>query len=358
MGCGLVSQRAPSVEVHHPITLNPGHRAAGARLGEHGGDVRTGLNSAASEGGAHPQGEVLAAGADGRTAVAASASGGARTTDEGRAAQGGPGRATAGRRFIMGERVVLPSRLPLHAQDHAFCFECGSFFQLGGAGTSPSCSRCGSNFVQFLRPPGSEHWIRADSNTGASYAFDDQLESTLNTSMDETPTTKRPVQAAFLRGLPSLQLTEAEVQARKMLDARDPKCHCAICRESFCVVYTVKRLPCSHEFHTSCIVPWLQSNSSCPICRFRLPEATEGEEVEEEDEGLQCLKRPASDCRTEAAVVGVPTSSATESDGMVADGMVAATGSEDNGSQVGSSTAVVRCPEPQAIGTETRELDF
>ncbi|ERM99716.1 E3 ubiquitin-protein ligase SDIR1 [Amborella trichopoda] len=33
-----------------------------------------------------------------------------------------------------------------------------------------------------------------------------------------------------------------------------------------------RALPCSHKYHESCILKWLELSNSCPICRYQLPE--------------------------------------------------------------------------------------
>lgn len=50
---------------------------------------------------------------------------------------------------------------------------------------------------------------------------------------------------------------------------------CAICQEH--VLHNVsqppwRRLNCSHQFHTSCIMPWFQRNVHCPVCRADIRE--------------------------------------------------------------------------------------
>jgi len=42
---------------------------------------------------------------------------------------------------------------------------------------------------------------------------------------------------------------------------------CSICMENYEPGTRIKRLPCNHEFHPDCIIPWLETNNSCPICR-------------------------------------------------------------------------------------------
>lgn len=31
------------------------------------------------------------------------------------------------------------------------------------------------------------------------------------------------------------------------------------------------RLPCLHHFHLHCIIPWLEKNRLCPVCRYPMP---------------------------------------------------------------------------------------
>ncbi len=42
---------------------------------------------------------------------------------------------------------------------------------------------------------------------------------------------------------------------------------CPICNEDFVVDIAATKLPCSHLFHDSCVMPWLEMKQNCPICR-------------------------------------------------------------------------------------------
>ena len=48
---------------------------------------------------------------------------------------------------------------------------------------------------------------------------------------------------------------------------------CAVCKEQFQLgtedpdEQIVVTLPCKHPFHQPCIVPWLKSSGTCPVCR-------------------------------------------------------------------------------------------
>lgn len=54
---------------------------------------------------------------------------------------------------------------------------------------------------------------------------------------------------------------------------------CAICKDSLSVGTIVNQLPCLHFYHRSCILPWLSTRNTCPLCRFELP--TEDQDYEE-----------------------------------------------------------------------------
>lgn len=46
--------------------------------------------------------------------------------------------------------------------------------------------------------------------------------------------------------------------------------NCTICLERLPIGMLVTRMPCTHFFHKNCIVQWLDTSNSCPICRFAL----------------------------------------------------------------------------------------
>jgi len=47
---------------------------------------------------------------------------------------------------------------------------------------------------------------------------------------------------------------------------RDPMI-CSICQCDYQVGEPEMKLPCGHGFHPDCLMPWISSNDTCPICR-------------------------------------------------------------------------------------------
>ncbi|KAK2969114.1 hypothetical protein RJ640_028578 [Escallonia rubra] len=61
---------------------------------------------------------------------------------------------------------------------------------------------------------------------------------------------------------------------------------CSICHEDFVPRDMVNRLPCSHSFHTRCILRWLKRSNTCPLCRSKVykeeparPKQTHGQPI-------------------------------------------------------------------------------
>ncbi|XP_029117690.2 uncharacterized protein [Elaeis guineensis] len=49
---------------------------------------------------------------------------------------------------------------------------------------------------------------------------------------------------------------------------------CVICLEKFDARAEVSKIPCSHAFHSRCIIQWLEVSNLCPICRSQMPTAS------------------------------------------------------------------------------------
>lgn len=83
-----------------------------------------------------------------------------------------------------------------------------------------------------------------------------------------------------LEEIPKAIITAEEVAAQ---------IQCAVCFDEYNLNQNdVRKLPCNHLFHEKCIFPWLKNNATCPVCRARMPNVTEGNESDdsEVDEGM------------------------------------------------------------------------
>ncbi|KAH7910451.1 hypothetical protein BJ138DRAFT_1087664 [Hygrophoropsis aurantiaca] len=133
----------------------------------------------------------------------------------------------------------------------------GRAHERGGGGGDP--------FAEMFNGP------NGDNGNGrwGDYVFNQEALDQVLTQLMENSTAGRPVPAT--EEIIS-NLTRDVLQANSPLLEKD----CAVCKEQFSLEtedsdeLVVVTLPCKHPFHESCIVPWLKSSGTCPVCRYAL----------------------------------------------------------------------------------------
>ncbi|KAF7722886.1 Cullin-associated NEDD8-dissociated protein 1 [Apophysomyces ossiformis] len=108
------------------------------------------------------------------------------------------------------------------------------------------------------------------------------------TPLDMLPMGKRLLDPSNLDSFPSRVITEESLNAQKDklpveqrvdMEATEQQpaascissddVTCVICLEGFNIGDVVRELPCEHEYHCTCIDPWLTSKAAeCPLCKY------------------------------------------------------------------------------------------
>jgi len=70
-----------------------------------------------------------------------------------------------------------------------------------------------------------------------------------------------PTSKAFIENLEKIVINNDD----------DDEVECPICLKKFEAGEECNKLPCKHLFHVTCLMPWLEKTSSCPLCRAELP---------------------------------------------------------------------------------------
>ncbi|KAF6165511.1 hypothetical protein GIB67_015834 [Kingdonia uniflora] len=94
-------------------------------------------------------------------------------------------------------------------------------------------------------------------------AWDREDIETLDPISTSSSSGSSPASKSSVESIPTVKIT-------KTLLGLDPIL-CPVCKDEFVVDEEVKQLPCRHNYHFDCIMPWLSSHNSCPVCRFCLP---------------------------------------------------------------------------------------
>lgn len=84
---------------------------------------------------------------------------------------------------------------------------------------------------------------------------------------DQSP---RPVNIPSDQGMHDLA-PESVIEALEWVEMTDEHLKndpfCPVCKDEFEVGLKVRTLQCGHFYHSDCIIPWLNMNNTCPVCR-------------------------------------------------------------------------------------------
>ena len=105
-------------------------------------------------------------------------------------------------------------------------------------------------------------------------------------SFDDQKVKDKPTLKEYIEKIPCEEVTK---------DMMEREEYCSICLDKFSEGVKSYILPCNHYFHdgSSCdcggLIPWLEKNNTCPVCRLVLPEEPEkeGEQGGHGDQGEQ-----------------------------------------------------------------------
>ncbi len=75
-------------------------------------------------------------------------------------------------------------------------------------------------------------------------------------------------------------LSQEEISQIPFTDEVPEGTTCSICLDEFSANSLARQLVCGHYFHENCLVPWLEANITCPLCRNALANR---ENLEESD---------------------------------------------------------------------------
>ena len=124
----------------------------------------------------------------------------------------------------------------------------------------------------------------------------EEIQEQLAMVMEHQRATREPMSTDIIFEFLGIDMTVYDPPSEKIME----KCNCqpyvkgnesnqescVVCICDFEEGEQVKKLVCGHQFHDDCIMAWLKSNSTCPICKASLKDDEEEIEVEKEPYNL------------------------------------------------------------------------
>lgn len=115
----------------------------------------------------------------------------------------------------------------------------------------------GGAMVLGFGQPGEVHGNSADYAWGPN-GLDNVISQLLANLEDNGPP---PAEEDKIAALPTVVATEEHLKSCA---------DCSVCKEDFASDERLVLLPCTHLYHTDCIMPWLKLHDTCPTCRYSI----------------------------------------------------------------------------------------
>ncbi|MCL7036110.1 hypothetical protein MKW94_016362 [Papaver nudicaule] len=96
-------------------------------------------------------------------------------------------------------------------------------------------------------------------------------------SMSEDEINALPVHKHRFTGQERQQSNQVHEEAQASAKAPEDELTCSVCLEQVNEGEIIRTLPCLHQFHSTCIDPWLRQQGTCPVCKFKANEWQEND---------------------------------------------------------------------------------
>ncbi|XP_059630871.1 probable E3 ubiquitin-protein ligase ZFP1 [Cornus florida] len=125
------------------------------------------------------------------------------------------------------------------------------------------CTRGNRKWVFFDPVQAMVLHVRYVNHSSSTSALNRALEESIQVVPKTLPASKESISALEKMVIDPMEIDDGSFSVND---------ECMICLLKFHLgVEVVTRMPCCHMYHGECIVPWLQANHSCPVCRFEIP---------------------------------------------------------------------------------------
>lgn len=119
-------------------------------------------------------------------------------------------------------------------------------------------------------PPGVPSMSDAEINTLPVHKYKTQShQSPLDNQHGEGTSVQRQSSSCTVSKEAGTKKTDSE-NIEGSGKGREEELTCSVCLEQVNEGELVRSLPCLHQFHNSCIDPWLRQQATCPVCKFKV----------------------------------------------------------------------------------------